>query len=74
MMAKSPTTFVTAAGARECLGVDSHGLRRRVARGWLTEYLDPLDLRVRLFDAAEVEALKAPRPMMAPPREGAAVA
>ena len=72
MMAKSPTAFVTAAAARECLGVDSHGLRRRVARGWLTEYLDPLDLRVRLFDVAELEALRAPRPM-APPREGSIV-
>lgn len=69
---KPPTEFITAAGARKCFGVDSHGLRRRVARGWLTEYFDPLDLRVRLFSVAELEALRGPRPLAAPPREGAA--
>ncbi len=73
MATKTATTFITAAAARECLGIDSHGLNRRVARGMLTPYLDPSDLRVKLFDVAEIEALRAPRPM-APPREGAAVA
>ena len=72
MTTKTPITFVTATTARESLGVDSHGLRRRIARGMLTPYVDPTDLRVKLFDAAEVAALKAPRPM-ATPREGAAV-
>jgi len=74
MKTKHPARFVTAAAARERLGIDSHGLRRRVARGMLTAYVDPSDLRVKLFDVAELEALSTPRPIAAPRGEAVAVA
>ncbi len=63
--------FLTFSEAAATLGVSEPALLRRVRAGHLQTYVDPTDYRVRLVDAAELEAFMVPRPLR---RDGQEVA
>jgi hypothetical protein len=62
--------FVSTREAASIAGLSTHALSRRVQAGAITQYRDPSDYRVRLFDVAELEQFLRPRPT---PREEVAV-
>jgi hypothetical protein len=55
------------AGRRYGIGLDT--LRRRVRRGDLRTYIHPMDDRVKLVRASDVEAMRIPRPSVVTPTE-----
>ena len=62
--------LLTIREATKAFGVSDFTLRRRIAAGELTTFVNPLDRRARLLDAAELERYAAPRRLpMPPPRE-----
>jgi hypothetical protein len=58
---KQPTDLITAAEARQLLGVSPPKLTAMIKDKMFTIYEDPLDKRVKLLSKAEVEAARAPR-------------
>lgn len=46
-------------------GVTPHTLRRRVLRGQLQTFVDPLDERRRLIRVRDLEEMRIPRPVVA---------
>ena len=74
MNSTGPTEFVTLSAAAAQVGVSRTTMRDRVRLGMLPAYRDPLDRRLVLLRAVDVERLRTPRPVAAPREEVAAVA
>ncbi len=55
--------FIGFGSAARHLGISEPALRRRVARGEVATWRDPLDDRRRLVRVRDLEALRSPRPI-----------
>ena len=60
--------LLTIREATKAFGVSDFTLRRRIAAGELSTFVDPFDRRARLLDADEVARYAAPRRQPAPLR------
>ncbi len=56
-------TFVTLREGARRLGISEPALRRRIAAGDLTSYVNPLDHRTRLVAVDALDAYGVPRPI-----------
>jgi hypothetical protein len=63
--------LITLKQARERLGISKVTMTKLVRERGLTLYENPLDARQKLVDAAEIEALKQPRPVAPVAEKGA---
>jgi len=60
-------TFVTMSEASRRVGSSRNSIRRRVNRGEIPVFADPLDDRRRLVRVADVDRLREPRPIRPAP-------
>jgi hypothetical protein len=64
--------FIGSVAAAKALGVNYRTLRRRIERGELETFRDPLNDKRRLVRISDLERLRTPRPAQPAQREQAA--